>query len=104
MAARWVEVPTPDGLQQMRLNRDALVYRLSGQGFPTALRGPRGDYLVRVVPVFPDNDDPAQEALLDELIASSTRAAAADRNQPMGQWQRRMKRWNSSTKETVRDD
>jgi molecular chaperone DnaJ len=104
MAARWVEVPTPDGLQQMRLNRDALVYRLSGQGFPTAPRGPRGDYIVRVVPVFPNNDDPAQEALLDELIASSTRAAAADRNQLMGQWQRRMKRWNSSTKETARDD
>jgi molecular chaperone DnaJ len=104
MAARWVEVPTPDGLQQMRLNRDALVYRLDGQGFPTALRGPRGDYMVRVVPVFPDQDDPAQESLLDQLIAESTRAAAADRNQPMGQWQRRMKRWNSSTKDTTRDD
>jgi molecular chaperone DnaJ len=104
MAARWVEVPTPDGLQQMRLNRDALVYRLSGQGFPTALRGPRGDYMVRVVPVFPQSDDPAQEALLDQLIASSSRAAAADRSRPMGQWQRRMKRWNSSTKEAKQDD
>jgi molecular chaperone DnaJ len=104
MAARWVEVPTPDGMQQMRLNRDALVYRLSGQGFPTALRGPRGDYMVRVVPVFPVQDDPAQEALLVQLIAASTRAATADRSQPMGQWQRRMKRWNSSSKETTRDD
>ena len=59
--------------------------------------------MVRVVPVFPDQHDPAQEALLDQLIADSTRAVAADRNQPMGQWQRRMKRWNSSTKESARD-
>jgi molecular chaperone DnaJ len=103
MAARWVEVPTPDGLQQMRLNREALVYRLAGQGFPTALRGPRGDYMVKVVPVFPDQDDPAQEALLDSLIAASTRSAAADRTQPLGQWQRRMKRWNHSTKEAAGD-
>ena len=60
--------------------------------------------MVRVVPVFPDQEDPAQEALLDQLIAASTRTAAADRHQPMGQWQRRMKRWNSSSKETARDD
>ncbi len=104
MAARWVEVPTPDGLQQMRLNRDALVYRLSGQGFPATPRGPRGDYMVKVVPVFPEEGDAAQEALLDKLIASSTRAAAADRAKPMGQWQRRMKRWNPTTREPAQDD
>lgn len=95
MAGRWVEVPTPNGLQQMRLNRDALAYRLSGQGFPTTLRGPRGDYIVKVIPVFPDQDDPEQEALLDQLIASSTRVAEADQSQPLGQWQRRLKRWNA---------
>jgi molecular chaperone DnaJ len=102
MAARWVEVPTPDGLQQMRLNRNALVYRLSGQGFPAVPRGPRGDYLVKVVPVFPTQDDPAQEALMDQLIDSSTRTAAADRTQPLGKWQSRMKRWNSG-KDPARD-
>jgi molecular chaperone DnaJ len=103
MASRWVDVPTPDGVQQMRLNRDALVYRLRGHGFPSAPRGPRGDYLVKVVPVFPDHEDPAQDALLDQLIASSTRTSAADRTQPLGQWQHRMKRWNSSKKDSARD-
>ncbi|MDO8773633.1 MAG: DnaJ C-terminal domain-containing protein [Burkholderiaceae bacterium] len=103
MAGRWVDVPTPDGAQQLRLNRDALVYRLRGQGFPSAVRGPRGDYHVKVVPVFPTQEDPVQEALLDQLIASSTRAAEADRTQPLGQWHRRMKRWSSSKKEQARD-
>lgn len=103
MAGRWVDVPTPDGTQQLRLNRDALVYRLRGQGFPSAPRGPRGDYHVKVLPVFPAQDDPVQDALLDQLIASSTRAAEADRSQPLGQWQRQMKRWNASKKEQARD-
>ena len=103
MAGRWVDVPTPDGAQQMRLNRDALVYRLRGQGFPGKVRGPRGDYLVKVVPVFPTQEDPVQEALLDQLIASSTSAAEADPSQSLGQWQRQMKRWNSSKKEQARD-
>lgn len=104
MSGRWVEVPTPNGLQQMRLNRDALAYRLSGQGFPTVLRGPRGDFIVKVIPVFPAEEDSAQEALLDQLIASSTRAVEADRSQPLGQWQRRLKRWNSKHKEPVREN
>jgi molecular chaperone DnaJ len=92
MAGRWVDVPTPDGLQHMRLNRDALVYRLRGQGFPAVPKGPRGDYLVRVQPVFPDGDDAAHNALLDKLIALADRTLAADPQQPLGAWQRRMKR------------
>ena len=99
MAGRWVDVPTPDGMQQMRLNREALVYRLGGQGFPAQPRGPRGDYLVKVVPVFPDADEGPGAALLDQLIASTTQAAAADASQPLGQWTRQLKRWNSSQKE-----
>ena len=98
MSGRWVEVPTPNGMQQMRLNRNALTYRLSGQGFPTALRGPRGDYLLKVVPVFPAQDDPAQDALLDQLIARSNDAIQADRSKPLGQWQLRLKRWNAKQK------
>jgi molecular chaperone DnaJ len=100
MSGRWVEVPTPTGMQQMRLNRSALTYRLGGQGFPTSLRGTRGDYLVKVVPVFPQHSDPEQEALLDTLIARSSDAANADRSQPLGQWQRRLKRWNSKHRAT----
>jgi molecular chaperone DnaJ len=103
MSGRWVEVPTPTGMQQMRLNRNAMTYRLSGQGFPTTLRGPRGDYLVKVVPVFPAQDDPGQEALLEALIAKSNEAVKADRSQPLGQWQRRLKRWNARQKEPARD-
>jgi molecular chaperone DnaJ len=104
MSGRWVEVPTPNGMQQMRLNRNALTYRMSGQGFPTSIRGPRGDYLVKVVPAFPAQDDPEQEALLEQLIAKSNDAVKADRSQPLGQWQRKLKRWNSKQKEPARDE
>jgi molecular chaperone DnaJ len=104
MAGRWVEVPTPDGMQQMRLNRDALSYRLAGQGFPSVPRGPRGDYLVKVLPVFAGQDDPEQEALLEQLIARSSRAAQADAKQPLGPWQRRLKRWNTSHKDKASDE
>lgn len=96
MTGRWVEVPTPDGLQHMRLNREATVYRLAGKGFPQGLRGPRGDFLVKVVPVFPPLGDPEQERLLDKLIARSDEAAEADDTQPLGQWQRTVKRWSGS--------
>ncbi|WP_158558875.1 DnaJ C-terminal domain-containing protein [Rhodoferax lacus] len=99
MAGRWVDVPTPDGMQQMRLNRDALVYRLAGQGAPAKPRGPRGDYLVKVLPVFPDPDDAATVAALDKLIETSSRAAVADDSLPLGEWQRQLKRWNASHKE-----
>ena len=95
MTGQWVEVPTPDGVQQMRLTRDALVYRLAGKGFPATPNGPRGDFLVRVEPVFPPLDDPAHQALLDELMAATRRAAEADDNQPLGQWKRRLRRWKA---------
>ena len=104
MAGRWVEVPTPDGLQQMRLNRDALVYRLAGQGYPSTPRGPRGDYMVKVLPVFPPEGDAAQDALLEQLIAASTKAAQADRKQPMGQWARTLKRWKAGQKDAGAGD
>ncbi len=103
MTGRWVDVPTPNGVQQLRLNRDALVYRLRGQGFPSAVRGPRGDYHVKVIPVFPLQEDPAQEALLDQLIAGFTSKAEADDSQPLGQWQHRMKRWSSGKNDQARD-
>jgi molecular chaperone DnaJ len=96
MAERWVEVPTPDGLQQMHLNRNALVYRFGGQGFPSEPRGPRGDYMVKLVPVFPTELGPEEEALLGKLIAKSTRAAEADKTQPLGEWQRKLKGWKRS--------
>lgn len=93
MTERWVDVPTPDGLQHMRLARDARVYRLAGKGFPAVPNGPRGDFIVRVTPVFPPLDDPQQTDLLDRLIAQSTQVAQADVDQPLGQWARRMASW-----------
>ena len=98
MAGRWVEVPTPDGMQQMRLNRDALVYRLSGQGFPAQPRGPRGDYLLKVLPVFPQKEDANTAALLDQLIASSS-LGMGEGSQPLGQWQAQLQRWHASHQE-----
>jgi molecular chaperone DnaJ len=98
MANRWVDVPTPGGLQQMRLNRDALSYRLRGQGFPTTPNGPRGDYLVKVAPDFGGVESPAQQALLDQLIQAAQQAADADPNSELGAWQRRLKRWNTTGK------
>jgi hypothetical protein len=59
--------------------------------------------LVKVVPAFPVQDDPEQEALLEQLIAQSNEAVKADRSQPLGQWQRRLKRWNAKQKEPARD-
>ena len=79
---------------RVRLNREALVYRLRGQGFPTVPRGPRGDYLVRVTPVFPAQDDPAQEALLDQLIARANQSAEGGTG-PLGQWAQRMGAWTA---------
>jgi molecular chaperone DnaJ len=102
MAGRWVEVPTPDGLQQMRLNREASVYRLRSQGFPTVPRGPRGDYLVRVTPVFPAQDDPAQEALLDQLIARANQSAEGGTG-PLGQWAQRMGAWTDGQQAAASD-
>jgi len=98
MAGRWIEVPTPDGVQQMRLNRDALVYRLKGQGFPVQLRGPRGDYLLKLVPVFPGADDPGTQALLDQLIERSSQAQD-DSAQPLGQWQQQLRQWSATHKD-----
>ena len=95
MAGRWVDVPTPDGLQHMRLNRDALVYRLAGKGFPATLNGPRGDFIVRVTPVFPPLDDPRQAEWLTQLIDSSTQAAQADSAHPLAQWAQRMAGWHA---------
>ena len=93
MTGSWVDVPTPGGVQQMRLTREALMYRLAGKGFPPTPNGPRGDFMVRITPVFPPVDDPKQAALLAQLIASTTHAAQADDTQPLGQWARRMTSW-----------
>ncbi len=103
-ANRWVEVPVPGGLQQMRLNRNSLVYRLRGQGFPIETRGPRGDYLVTVVPTFHDTEDAAMKKLVDRLIDASTKAADADPNSHLGQWRLRLNGWRKGEKGNSSND
>ena len=74
MSNRWVEVPTLSGVQVMRLRRGHTAYRLRGQGFPSERLGARADYVLTVVPTFPESLSAEQEALLDQLSATSTGA------------------------------
>ena len=87
MTNRWVEVPTLSGVQQMRLKRGHHVYRLRGQGFPSGRLGARGDYVVTVVPAFPESLSAEQEALLDQLSATTSTG-------PLGTWQRKLRAWD----------
>jgi molecular chaperone DnaJ len=92
LAEAWIDVPTPGGLQQMRLRRGREVYRLRGQGLPLR-RGSteRGDYFVTVVPTFADTPDAEQQALLERL------AALGDATPPpaIGAWRRRLRAWQN---------
>lgn len=97
IAGAWVDVPTLTGLQQMRLRRGCRVYRLRGQGLPLERSGSaRGDYLVTVVPTFPDVLSVEQQALLDRLAVLS---AAADGQAAAGAiraWRQRVQAWDRS--------
>jgi len=102
-ANQWVEVPAPEGLQHMRLNRDALVYRLRGQGFPERPNGPRGDYIVKVVPNFPEAPNAEQQALLDQLVMASGRAADAQPDSALGRWRRQLAGWQPKAAPGAKD-
>jgi molecular chaperone DnaJ len=71
-ANRWIEVPTVRGTQQMRLRRGTLNYRVKGGGLPWLEAGAAADCIVSVVPRFPEEFSPAQEALIDQLMASNS--------------------------------
>lgn len=90
LAEQWIDVPAPSGLQQMRLRRGRRVYRLRGQGLPLQRGGSeRGDYVVTVVPAFPDRTDAEQQALLERLAA----IAAAAPPKALGAWRQRLRAW-----------
>jgi molecular chaperone DnaJ len=98
IASTWVDVPTLTGLHRMRLQRGRHVYRLRGQGLPLERGGTaRGDYLVTVVPTFPDEFTAAQQALLDQLVQSSlaTQDFVAG---PLRTWRRTVEAWKRSAR------
>ena len=93
IAHRWIDVPTPDGLQQMRLRRDFLVYRIKGRGFPKPDGDGRADCIVTVAPQFPEELSDAQDALLDRLVASNSRSAGTPAHERVRAWERQVKQW-----------
>lgn len=95
IANRSIQVPTLGGLQPLPLSRDRLSYRLPGRGFPVTRRGPRGDQLITLIPLFPDGLSTDQEILLDQLIAAASGAAgqASDR---LRNWQRGLRSWEKN--------
>ncbi|TMH02195.1 MAG: molecular chaperone DnaJ [Betaproteobacteria bacterium] len=97
IAGAWIDVPTLTGLQQMRLQRGRHVYRLRGQGLPLERRSTaRGDYLVSVVPTFPDVLSVQQEALLDQLASSSVATDGHSAAGPVRAWRRAVHTWDRS--------
>lgn len=92
IANRPVEVPTLVGLQHLALQRDQLVYRLKGQGFPVERRGPRGDQLVTITPVFPSQLSTDQQILLDQLIATTSGPDAEASDPRLRAWQQALRR------------
>jgi len=94
MAQRTVEVPTLDGgLHSLALQRNRLHYDLPGRGFPAERRGPRGDAVVEIEPVFPDMLSTDQQILLDQLIATMHRPGDATADPRLTGWQQALKRW-----------
>ncbi|RYY91269.1 MAG: molecular chaperone DnaJ, partial [Comamonadaceae bacterium] len=94
LAQREVSVPTLAGMRALALRRDQLQYVLPGQGFPArrsagAAATPRPDQVVSLRPVFPETTSMAQEALLDQLIASTD----ADAPAALLAWRRTMAAW-----------
>ena len=93
VANRWVEVPTPRGLRQMKLKRDALAYRIKGAGLPWQPTGAAGDCIVTVVPMFPQELSPVQEAAIDRLVATNSGSAGTTAGARMAAWNRRVESW-----------
>jgi DnaJ-class molecular chaperone len=94
VANRWIEVPTPSGLQQMRLRRGYHTYRIKGQGFPAG-NGERADCIVTVVPLFPEEFSKAQEAQIDKLIATNSKATGSGAHRRTAAWQQAVATWQA---------
>ena len=95
MAERWIEVPTPRGLRQMRLRRGFLTYRIKGQGLPVGEAQEAADCMVTVVPLFPEEWSPQQQALVDKLVALNTGARATAAGRRFAQWDAQLRAWQA---------
>jgi molecular chaperone DnaJ len=104
IANRWIEVPTPAGLQQMRLRRGHLVYRIKGQGFPSQRSGAHADCIVTVVPLFPEEFSSKQEAQIDRLIETNSGAAGTAAGKRASAWNQTLKKWRARLPEKPRQD
>ncbi|EHR69550.1 DnaJ-class molecular chaperone with C-terminal Zn finger domain [Burkholderiales bacterium JOSHI_001] len=91
LANRTVEVPTLAGVQQLQLNREQLSYRLQGQGFPVERRGPRGDQVVIVSPVFAQHMSTDQQILLDQLVATTSGHGTPPADERLRAWQQALR-------------
>ncbi|HSV48435.1 MAG TPA: DnaJ domain-containing protein [Ramlibacter sp.] len=92
-ANRWTEVPTPRGLQQMKLQRGFLSYRIKGAGLPWGSGGEPADCIVTVVPLFPQELSREQEAAIDRLVKTNTGAADSAAGERMALWERAVEGW-----------
>ena len=95
MAERWIEVPTPRGLQQMRLRRGYLTYRIKGQGLPVGEAREPADCMVTVVPLFPEELGAQQQACIDKLVAANTGARGTPAGQRMARWEAEVRTWQA---------
>jgi DnaJ-class molecular chaperone len=95
IANRWVDVPTPRGPQQMKLQRGHLAYRIKGAGLPWGAAGASADCLVTIAPLFPAAFSREQEAAIDRLVAGNTGAAGTPAGERMDEWNARVQRWQA---------
>lgn len=94
LAGAWIDVPTLAGLHQMRLQRGRHAYRLRGQGLPLERGGrARGDYLITVLPSFPERLSARQQALLDELAQAPDHGGEGAEAAPLRAWRRTLQAW-----------
>lgn len=97
IANRWTDVPTPRGLQQMRLRRGTLNYRIRAAGLPWQEGGACADCIVTVVPLFPEDFSAEQDSLVDQLAATNSGAAGTDSGDRMARWVSQVASWRART-------
>lgn len=96
IANRTIKVPTVSGLQTLQLKRDQLAYRLEGQGFPVQRRGPRGDQVITLTPIFPARFSTDQQILLDQLSATGLGADGEAVDERLRAWHRGLRAWEKN--------